>query len=111
LAHPARSCPHASRQQSGSDLPLGAVANEGEVWDLFARVGCIVVDDDTVRHRLGSRTSNAFGKHPADLERILEWNREMESSYRRAGATIIDGTRPVDEVVDAVLHLGDGLAP
>lgn len=88
---------------------FGAVANEGEVWDPFDRVGCLVVDDATVRHRLATRTSNAFGKHPADLERILEWNRELESSYRRAGATIIDGTRPVDEVVDAVLHLADGL--
>ncbi len=88
---------------------FGAVANEGEVWDLFDRVGCLVVDDETVRHRLATRTSNAFGKHPADLDRILEWNREQELSYRRVGATIIDGTRPVDEVVDAVLHIGDGL--
>jgi hypothetical protein len=93
----------------GVTFLFAAVANESEVWDLFDRVGCFVVDDETVRHRLATRTSNAFGKHPADLDRILEWNREQESSYRRLGATIIDGTRPVDEVVDAVLDLGDGL--
>lgn len=38
-----------------------------------------------------------------------ERNREQEPSYRRVGATIINSTRPVDEIVDAVLHLGDGL--
>jgi energy-coupling factor transporter ATP-binding protein EcfA2 len=93
----------------GVTFLFGAVANEREVWDLFDRVGCVVVDDETVRHRLATRTNNAFGKNPADLDRILQWNREQEPAYRRAGATIIDGTRPVDEVVDAVLHLGNGL--
>ena len=93
----------------GVTFLFGAVANEREVWDLFDRVGCIAVDDETVRHRLATRTSNAFGQHPADLERILGWNRELEGGYRHAGATIVDGTRPVDQVVHAVLRLGDGL--
>lgn len=93
----------------GVTFLFGAVANENEVWDLFDRVGCLVADDETIRQRLTTRTTNAFGKHPADLDRVLEWNREHESSYRRVGATIIDGTRPVDEVVDDVLHLRDGL--
>jgi hypothetical protein len=93
---------------AGVTFLFGAVANENEVWDLFDRVGCLVVDYETVRHRLATRTSNEFGKHPADLDRVLEWNRQHESSYRRAGATIIDGTRPIEEVVDAVLRLGDG---
>jgi hypothetical protein len=68
-----------------------------------------VVDDDTIRHRLATRTTNAFGKQQADLDRVLAWNQGQEASYRRFGATIIDGTRPLDEVIEAVLRIGDGL--
>ena len=93
---------------SGVTFLFGAVANEPDVWDLFDRVGCIVIDDDTVMHRLATRTTNEFGKHPEDLARVLGWNRDVESLYRQRGATIIDGTRPITEVVDAVLRLGDG---
>jgi AAA domain len=93
----------------GVTLLFGAVANERDVWDQFDRVGCIVVDDETVRRRLATRTSNAFGKQPAELERILEWNRDHGAAYRRAGATIIQGGQPIEQVVDAVLRLGDGL--
>ena len=92
----------------GVTFLFGAVANESEVWELFDRVGCLVIDAETVRHRLATRTTNAFGKDPSHLERILEWNQELEASYRHAGATIIDGARPVDEVAHAVLELGSG---
>jgi hypothetical protein len=95
----------------GVTFLFGAVANEREVWDLFDGVACLVIDDDTVRRRLATRTTNAFGKQPEELERILEWNRDHGAAYRRAGATIIDGARPVDQVVDAVLRLGDGSEP
>ena len=93
----------------GVTFLFGAVENEIEVWDLFDRVACLVVDDDTVTHRLATRTTNAFGKHATDLDRVLGWNRDMESSYRGFGAVTIDGTRPVGEVVEAVLLLREGL--
>lgn len=93
----------------GVTFLFGAVANEREVWDLFERVGCLVVDDETVRQRLAARTNNAFGKHSADLDRVLDWNRDPEAIYRRLGASIIDGTQTVDDVLDAVLRLSDGL--
>lgn len=84
---------------------FGSVENEIEVWDLFTHVGCIVIDEATLRHRLASRTTNLFGKHPDELEQIVAWNRGIEENYRRYGATIIDGTRPLDDVVTEVLAL------
>lgn len=92
---------------SGTTFLFGMVENEADVWELFDRVACLVVDDRTIRHRLATRTTNPFGKHPEDLARVLEWNRGVEASYRERGATIIDGTRPLAEVVEAVLRLGD----
>jgi hypothetical protein len=38
--------------------------------------------------------SPGFGQHPEELAAALEHNDGAESTYRRLGATIIDGTRP-----------------
>jgi hypothetical protein len=61
------------------------------------------VDEETLRNRLLTRTSNAFGKHPAELAAALDYNEHVESTHRRLGATVIDGTRPLTEVADAIL--------
>jgi dephospho-CoA kinase len=81
----------------------GTVENEAHVWDLFNRVICLVVDGQTLRDRLLTRTTNSFGKHPEELAAALAHNDTLESAYRRFGATIIDGTRPLAEVAAAVL--------
>jgi dephospho-CoA kinase len=81
----------------------GSVENEEEVRDLFDVVVCVVVDTETLRDRLLTRTTNTFGKHPEELAAALEHNDRVESTYRRLGATIIDGVRPPAEVVDAIL--------
>lgn len=81
----------------------GSVENEVDVRDLFDLVVCVVVDNETLRDRLLTRTTNAFGKHPEELAAALGCNDGEESTYRRLGATIIDGRRPPAEVADAIL--------
>jgi hypothetical protein len=81
----------------------GSAENEGAVRDLFDHMICLVADNETIRDRLGTRTTNAFGKHPEELAAALGWNDDAEVRYRRLGATIIDGRRPPPEVVDAIL--------
>jgi 2-phosphoglycerate kinase len=93
----------AARVQHETAFLCGSVENEVEVWDLFDLVVCLVADNETLRRRLDARTTNAFGKHPEELAATLKWNDDMESNYRRYGATIIDGRRPPPEVVDAIL--------
>ena len=90
----------------GVTFLFGAVANEREVWDLFDRVGCIVVDDEIIKHGLAVRTSNGFGKHPSDLARVLS-GIAIRSRRTKFGATIIDGARPTEEVVEGVRRLGE----
>jgi hypothetical protein len=82
---------------------FGSVENEGDVWDLFDLVVCLVADNETLRDRLQTRTTNAFGKHPEELAAALDGNEGVESTYRRRGATIIDGRQPPSEVADAIL--------
>jgi shikimate kinase len=82
----------------------GATANEDEVWHLFSRVIYLAIDEDTLRRRLASRTSNDFGKTPQELAAILEWHKDSESNYRRFGAHVIDATLPLDQVVDEIVE-------
>jgi dephospho-CoA kinase len=92
-----------ARVQHKTAFLCGSVENEAEVWDLFDLVVCLVADNETLRRRLQARTTNSFGKHPEELAVTLKWNEVIESNYRRYGATIIDGRRPLPQVVDAIL--------
>ncbi|WP_163512410.1 divalent cation tolerance protein CutA [Fodinicola acaciae] len=82
---------------------FGTVENENEVWDLFDLVVCLVVDNTTLRDRLLTRTTNAFGKHPEELVAALQRNAEAEASYRRFGATIISSAGTPEDVAAAIL--------
>lgn len=93
----------AARTHDETTFLCGTVENEEDVWDLFDLVVCVVVDNETLRGRLLTRATNTFGKHPEELAAALEHNDRVESTYRRLGATIIDGVRPPAEVADAIL--------
>ena len=83
----------------------GGAANEREVWHCFSLTICLAVDEQTLRHRLATRTSNDFGKSPHELASILQWHELGMDRYRELGALIIDATRPLTSVVDDVIHL------
>ncbi|MDQ3642718.1 MAG: AAA family ATPase [Actinomycetota bacterium] len=87
----------------GLGFVAGTVENEADAWDLFDHVVCLVVDEQTLRYRLATRTTNAFGKDPVELEMALAANREATGRYRHYGATIIDATQPVKAVVRDLL--------
>jgi dephospho-CoA kinase len=93
----------AARMRDRTAFLCGFVENEADVWDLFDLVVCVVIDEETLRDRLLTRTTNTFGKHPEELAAALKDNDGAESAYRRLGATIIDGRRPPAEVADAIL--------
>ncbi|MEU3341314.1 AAA family ATPase [Streptomyces sp. NPDC006668] len=89
----------------------GSAENEADVRELFDVTVCLVIDEDTVRHRLATRTTNAFGQHPEELAAALEWNPRMRAIYESLGATVIDASKPVSEVVDSVIDAGLPVSP
>lgn len=93
----------AARMHDKTAFLCGSVENAVDVWDLFDLVVCAVVDNETLRDRLLTRTTNTFGQHPEELAAALGHNDGVESTYRRLGATIIDGRLPPAEVADAIL--------
>ncbi|MBI1856720.1 AAA family ATPase [Candidatus Saccharibacteria bacterium] len=81
----------------------GGAMNQDRVRGVFDKRFTLVVDDDTMRHRLMTRTNNDFGKHPDDLARQLEWNKGATEYATSIGAIVIDATKPIEQVVDNIL--------
>ncbi|MEU3795189.1 AAA family ATPase [Streptomyces fructofermentans] len=88
----------------------GSMENEADVRDLFDVVVCLVIDEATLRHRLATRTTNSFGRHPEELAAAVMWNPRMRAIHESRGATVLDASRPLTEVVDDVLAAVPGLA-
>lgn len=73
------------------------------MWHLFDKVFSLIIDADTIRHRIKHRTNNEFGKSSEELEHILDWHSGYTEVYTKFGAVLIDATKPLDEVVDEIL--------
>lgn len=81
----------------------GTAENQDEVLDLFTGVIALDIDEDTIKHRIASRTDNNFGKEPYEMQSIMEWQRRETQKYKEMGFVVLDSTRAVGDVVDSVL--------
>ena len=102
------SCGHALRNLAAAvrkqtAFLCGLVQNDEELWDLFDVKICLILDDMRIRERLAQRSGNPFGEAPAELEAILRFNGHLVAKYTALGATLIDSSRPLEEVVQDVL--------
>jgi adenylate kinase family enzyme len=95
----------AARTAGKTAFICGSAANEIEVWDLFAIVIYLHIDEGTLRHRLATRSGNGFGAEQHELNAILGWYKAgtLRADYQRYGAVIIDATQSLETVVDAVV--------
>lgn len=85
----------------------GCAGGEEEFWELLDRVVILSVDDETLRFRLATRTTNNFGKASHERDATLDANRGWTESYEARGAIVIDATQPLDDVVSEVLRVGE----
>jgi broad-specificity NMP kinase len=97
----------ALRKESGGELTFlcGTAANDAdELWDLFDRVFALTLDEATLRHRITTRTHNDYGKNPGEFASLLEWQKTAADDYTKLGATLVDATQPLKNVVDTILE-------
>ena len=85
----------------------GGAMNQDKVKDLFKKRFTLVIDDATMKHRLLNRTNNDFGKNPDDLTRQLEWNKGVADYARSIGSTVVDATRPVEQVAQEIIQAAE----
>lgn len=89
-----------------SDKPIflcGSLGNESELHDLFTRVFALYVDDETLKHRLATRTTNDWGKQPHELQQTLRHHHEAYKNYDSSNSVIVDATKPLDRVVNDII--------
>jgi dephospho-CoA kinase len=78
----------------------GCVANQGRFYPRFGAVVLLSVPTSVLLERVGSRTTNDFGKTDEERARILRDLHEIEPRLRRGATAEIDTRKPVIAVAD-----------
>ena len=88
----------------------GDARNLDDVLDVFDEIVVLQIDETTLRRRLESRPATEFGATPGERDLVLRLHREPDRWPSRS--TVIDATRPVEDVVDDLLRTtSDGSDP
>jgi dephospho-CoA kinase len=82
----------------------GCSPNQATFYPQFDHVIVLTAPTAAIAERLSTRTSNHFGKSPAELARTLELMRTVEPLLRRGADIEIDTTAPLAQVVAAILR-------
>ena len=86
------------------DLPTtlfvsGTVSNQGRFYDRFDEVVLLSAPAEVLLQRIGSRTTNRFGKTAEERERILADLAGAEPLLRATCTVELDATQPVEVVL------------
>jgi dephospho-CoA kinase len=83
----------------------GCASNQGHFHDQFDAIVLLSAPDSVMVQRLTSRATNAYGTHPAEVARSLQFKETIEPRLRSVASVEIDTTAPLADVVRAVLEL------
>jgi len=86
----------------------GCMSNQGRFYDRFDAIVLLSAPVDVILDRVQSRTTNDYGKGPGERERILADLASVEPLLRATCTHEIDATRPLDDVVDVLIAVGQG---
>nr|WP_231747363.1 AAA family ATPase [Auraticoccus cholistanensis] len=86
----------------------GTVANQGALYHRFDAVVLLTAPRAVVLQRIRSRTTNSYGKAPAELARIEQDLRDVEPLLRAGATHVVDTSAPLPEVVLAVERIARG---
>jgi len=84
----------------------GCVPNQGRFYDRFDAVVLLSAPANVILSRIATRTTNDFGKPPCERAQILADLESTEPRLRASCTHEIDATRPVDDVVEALIAIG-----
>jgi AAA domain-containing protein len=85
----------------------GCMSNQGRFYDRFDAVVLLSAPVAVILERIDGRTTNDYGKRPAERELVLADLESVEPRLRATCTHELDASRPLDEVVDALVAIGD----
>lgn len=86
----------------------GTVTNQGRFYDRFDAVVLLSAPVETLLDRIGTRTTNDYGKCAEERELILGHLREVEPLIRATCTHEIDAAQPLSAVVEQLVEIGSG---
>jgi hypothetical protein len=87
-------------------LFVGAcVPNQGAFYAVFDHIVLLSASPKLTVERLAKRTSNPYGKSPADVSEVLGFKSTVEPMLRKSATDEIDTSVPLEEVVDKILAI------
>jgi dephospho-CoA kinase len=95
--------------QSGDAFICTITPSQIDYYDRFDKIFVLTLDENTMLHRLATRTSNDYGKKPEELEHILKNYKKFGNDLAKShNAILIDASPPLQKVVDEILsHTND----
>jgi len=84
----------------------GCVSNQGRFYDRFDAVVLLSAPAGVILERIAGRTTNDYGKSAAERELVLRHLAEVEPRLRATCTHELDASRPLVEVVEALVAIG-----
>jgi adenylate kinase family enzyme len=90
----------------GTLFVSGCVSNQGRFYDRFDAVVLLSAPADVILARIAGRSTNRYGKDPAERELVLADLAAVEPLLRETATHEVDATLPVAEVVERLIAIG-----
>jgi len=84
----------------------GCMSNQGKFYDLFDAVVLLSAPLDVILDRVENRTTNDYGKRPGERDLIRFHLETVEPLLRATSTHELDASKPLDDVVDALVTIG-----
>ena len=84
----------------------GCASNQGTFYDRFDAVVRLSAPVGVILERVAERTTNDYGRGAGERERILSDLAAVEPRLRATSTHELDATRPVEELVEALIAIG-----
>jgi shikimate kinase len=84
----------------------GCMSNQGKFYDRFDAVVLLSATAEVILDRVENRTTNDYGKGAGDRGLIISHLGSVEPLLRATCTHEIDASRPLDDVVDALIAIG-----
>ena len=94
-----------STEDTGLLFVSGCAQNMGRFLPQFDQVILLSAPGEIIAERLATRTTNSYGKSPAEVARVLDLIETVEPLLRRVAGHKIDTSVGLDKVVAEVLQI------
>jgi shikimate kinase len=82
----------------------GTTRNQGRFYSSFDHIVLLSAPPEIMAERLATRSTNPYGKDPAELAETLEYVQTVEPLLRASATVEVITTVPVSQVADIVLE-------